>query len=167
MFAIFGVGESELLVIMLVALIVFGGRLPEVARSLGKGLSEFKRNIRGFQDEMEREYYHAGESRTTSYTPPAGGSDGYTPPEGYGYGYGDTYESPDAYATPGTTPGATTEGSPAESTDAGDAPSTSPEEAAPAPDAPRASTEGGPEKDPDKEPGKDPPYDDGSVPPML
>jgi sec-independent protein translocase protein TatB len=40
----FGIGMSELLVILLVALIVFGpSRLPELARSLGKAMAEFRR----------------------------------------------------------------------------------------------------------------------------
>ncbi len=40
----FGIGPTELMVILAVALIVLGPkRLPEIARSLGKGLAEFKR----------------------------------------------------------------------------------------------------------------------------
>jgi Tat protein translocase TatB subunit len=40
----FGIGMSELLVILAVALIVFGPtRLPELARSLGKAMNEFRR----------------------------------------------------------------------------------------------------------------------------
>ncbi len=39
----FGIGIQELAIICVVALLVFGPkRLPEVARSLGKGLSEFR-----------------------------------------------------------------------------------------------------------------------------
>ena len=33
-------------------MLVFGARLPEVGRSLGKGMMEFKRGLRGVQDEM-------------------------------------------------------------------------------------------------------------------
>jgi TatA/E family protein of Tat protein translocase len=40
----FGIGFQELLVIMAIALLVFGPKkLPELARSLGKGLAEFRR----------------------------------------------------------------------------------------------------------------------------
>ena len=40
----FGIGSTELLVILVVALIVIGpAKLPEIARSLGKALGEFRR----------------------------------------------------------------------------------------------------------------------------
>ena len=40
----FGIGAQELAVILVVALIVFGPkRLPELARSMGRGLAEFRR----------------------------------------------------------------------------------------------------------------------------
>lgn len=40
-------GPGEMLVVMLVAVLVFGKRLPEVGRSLGKGIVEFKKGLRG------------------------------------------------------------------------------------------------------------------------
>ncbi len=48
-------GLGELIVILLIALILFGKRLPEVSRSLGKGIREFQRGMRGFEDEIRRE----------------------------------------------------------------------------------------------------------------
>ncbi len=46
MFAFGTPGPTELIIILVVALIFFGKRLPEVARSLGRGMTEFKRGLR-------------------------------------------------------------------------------------------------------------------------
>jgi sec-independent protein translocase protein TatA len=48
----FGINHTELIILGIIALLLFGKRLPEVARSLGKGLTEFKRGMRGIEDEM-------------------------------------------------------------------------------------------------------------------
>ena len=41
----FGIGTTELIVVGLVALLLFGNRLPSVMRSLGTGITEFKRGL--------------------------------------------------------------------------------------------------------------------------
>lgn len=46
------ISPSELMVVMVIAVLIFGKRLPDVARSMGKGLSEFRRGMRGLQDEI-------------------------------------------------------------------------------------------------------------------
>lgn len=50
----FGIGGSEVLVILLVALLLFGAkRLPELARSLGRSMNEFKRGMHSTLSELE------------------------------------------------------------------------------------------------------------------
>ncbi len=44
--AIFGLGGGETLLIALVALLLFGTRLPKVARSLGQSVNEFKQGMK-------------------------------------------------------------------------------------------------------------------------
>ena len=51
----FGIGIWEILILLLVVLLVFGPkRLPEMGRSLGKGMREFKDSITG-KDEKEEQ----------------------------------------------------------------------------------------------------------------
>jgi sec-independent protein translocase protein TatA len=49
----FSPGPMELLIVGVIALLLFGKRLPEVARSLGKGIVEFKKGVRGIEDEVD------------------------------------------------------------------------------------------------------------------
>ncbi len=46
-------GWPELLVIGLIALLIFGRRLPEVGRSLGKGIVEFKKGLKDTGEEVK------------------------------------------------------------------------------------------------------------------
>src|SRR6185503_17045496 len=52
--AVFGIGPSELLVILVIALLVLGPkRLPELARSLGKAMGEFRRATADITTELD------------------------------------------------------------------------------------------------------------------
>ncbi|MEE9584019.1 MAG: twin-arginine translocase TatA/TatE family subunit [Candidatus Brocadiales bacterium] len=47
-------GGWEWLVILIVALLIFGKRLPDVMRSLGKGIVEFKKGVRGIEEDVDK-----------------------------------------------------------------------------------------------------------------
>ena len=49
----FGFGPWELGIFALVLLLLFGNRLPSVARSMGRGIVEFKKGVQGVDDELE------------------------------------------------------------------------------------------------------------------
>jgi TatA/E family protein of Tat protein translocase len=56
----FGIGISEVLVILVLALLIFGpGKVPNIARGLGKALRQFNKYSSGstsqFRDEFEKE----------------------------------------------------------------------------------------------------------------
>lgn len=49
-----GIGPWEILLIFLVVLLLFGAkRIPEIAKGLGKGITEFKRGMQDVKDEIE------------------------------------------------------------------------------------------------------------------
>jgi sec-independent protein translocase protein TatA len=68
---IFGnLGTTELIIIVVVLLLLFGGKkIPELARGLGKGISEFKSGMR------------EGQKETDSANPRAETKDAVRPPE--------------------------------------------------------------------------------------
>ena len=49
----FQIGPGELLFIALIALLLFGRRLPEVMHSIGKGITEFKKGLHASDDEED------------------------------------------------------------------------------------------------------------------
>jgi len=61
-------GPTEMIIVGVVAVLLFGSRLPEVARSLGKSFVEFKRGIHGMESELNDAIYRAPtNSASTSY----------------------------------------------------------------------------------------------------
>ena len=84
-----GIGSTELLLILMLALILFGAkRIPSLARAVGQGLSEFRRAAREIQGEFNREIYREEEASRTrspgsaspSALPDGATSDQPTPP---------------------------------------------------------------------------------------
>ena len=52
----FGIGQTELLVFLLIVMVLFGGsRIPALARSLGKSITEFKKGVSGIEEEPKSE----------------------------------------------------------------------------------------------------------------
>ncbi len=80
----FGVGTQEILLILLVVLLLFGGkRIPEVARALGKGLGDFRRAVRDVQREIDLDLLNSPEPpprRTVTKPKPTEASKGTEKP---------------------------------------------------------------------------------------
>lgn len=58
-------GGWEWIIVLVVALLIFGRRLPDVGRSIGRGLVEFKKGLKGVKDELDevdRDVHSAGEA---------------------------------------------------------------------------------------------------------
>ena len=53
-FAFIGMpGLPEMLIISFIILLLFGNRLPSVMRSMGKGIVEFKKGVKGIEEDVE------------------------------------------------------------------------------------------------------------------
>lgn len=51
-----GIGAQEILLILLIIILLFGARkIPEIARGLGKSMSEFKKGLREVDEEIKKE----------------------------------------------------------------------------------------------------------------
>ena len=60
--AIFGIGSGEIVVIVLVVLLLFGGKkIPELMRGIGKGVRSFKQGLNDVTDEIDK----AGDSSSS------------------------------------------------------------------------------------------------------
>src|SRR5438874_11727110 len=53
LFGFFNLGTQELLILMVIGVLLFGRKLPEVGRYLGKGIVEFKKGMKGLEDEID------------------------------------------------------------------------------------------------------------------
>ncbi len=70
----FGLGVQEMIIVGVVAVLLFGKRLPDVARSVGASYNQFRRGLQDIQSELDvtRTAYHStstthADRRTSSY----------------------------------------------------------------------------------------------------
>lgn len=61
----FGIGQTELLIFLIIVLVLFGGsRIPSIARSLGKSITEFKKGVQGIEEETSSSTPEPQETKT-------------------------------------------------------------------------------------------------------
>ena len=48
----FGLGMAEIAVVCVIGLLLFGNRLPSLARSLGKSFMELRKEVRGIEEDI-------------------------------------------------------------------------------------------------------------------
>ena len=68
--AFLSLGPMEMLIVGAIAVLLFGSRLPEVARSLGKSYTEFKKGVGGITDEVRNVQYEVEQAADTAYYTP-------------------------------------------------------------------------------------------------
>ena len=49
-----GIGTTEVIIILVIGLLIFGRRLPEVGRNVGRSLVEFKKGVKGIEDDIDK-----------------------------------------------------------------------------------------------------------------
>ena len=64
----FGMGIQELVVVGMVAVLLFGKRLPEVARSFGQTYSQFRKGLQEIQNEMTKVTSAVEDAARTGYS---------------------------------------------------------------------------------------------------
>ena len=76
----FNIGPTELLVILLIALVVFGPkRLPEIGKTVGKSLREFRRATEDIKSELNLNLDEDGNDDSFTGTFPTSGTPSSTP----------------------------------------------------------------------------------------
>ena len=87
------IGWQEMIILAVLGVLIFGKRLPEVGKSIGKGIVEFKKGLSGIEDEVDptpearsqprlephssgAEINQESPQKTASPVPPAAGTEG-------------------------------------------------------------------------------------------
>ena len=53
LFGLLGLGTQEIMLLLVLGVLLFGRNLPQLGRSLGKTVTEFKRGVKGLEDDTE------------------------------------------------------------------------------------------------------------------
>ena len=71
LFAFFGLESGwHWLLLAVIGILLFGKRLPEVGRSLGKGIVEFKKGLKGLEDEIDTQASAPSHKEPATLEPP-------------------------------------------------------------------------------------------------
>lgn len=56
-------GGGEWIIILVIALLIFGKRLPEIARGVGKSLTSFKKGLKDIEDDTDTDVPNSGKKK--------------------------------------------------------------------------------------------------------
>jgi sec-independent protein translocase protein TatA len=66
----FGLGATELIVILVIALVIFGpGKLPELGSALGRGIRDFRKSVDGIEGKEDEAEEGAGDAEKADPNP--------------------------------------------------------------------------------------------------
>src|SRR3989442_12458455 len=80
LFAIFGLGPMEIVVLVVLGVLLFGKNLPSMGRYIGKSIVEFKKGVKGLEDDFDGTGPRA-ETTTPDHIPAAPPRVGVTAPK--------------------------------------------------------------------------------------
>lgn len=64
LFSFFSPSPLQLLIVAVIALLLFGDRLPQVMRSIGKSVVEFKKGVQGIEEDVKNSKTATDEKKT-------------------------------------------------------------------------------------------------------